>query len=128
MAQKFKFEPREKTGLEHEYSKVRKEELQERQKCTAKPSTTLVIPPKPSADMGPIDKSMKPQSVANVFNPKADDNCSFRALAQAKHQDENRWKDAKQDMLDELNKNRDKYLSLLFTPDSFSHAEKFSSV
>jgi len=78
--------------------------------------------------MGPIDKSIKPQSVANAFNPKADDNCSFRALAQAKHQDENRWKDVKQDMLDELNKNRDKYLSLLFTPDSFSHAEKFSSV
>lgn len=77
-----------------------------------------------SVQLNYLHESIKRTSVKSVFNPKADGNCGFRALAFCIYEDEDRWKDVKTEMLSELHKNLDFYQRKLFAGKEYEMAER----
>lgn len=57
----------------------------------------------------PVDPLIAAIFVKSVYNPKADVNCGFRAVAKALMNDEERWWPVKQAMSSHLQKNLEKY-------------------
>jgi hypothetical protein len=64
-----------------------------------------------------VSDTIPKKHIESVFNPKGDGNCGFRSLSHELYNDQDQWKNVKQEMLDHMNQNSDFYC-YLFTPDN----------